>query len=281
VFFDCAAVETLVFGLLKYVLPFKRCRLVRADLILRVPRTRLQRLAARLKRLALRRVRLFILYHRDCSGYVECYGIKAEKVVYVPFKVNGLELVKEQTPINGQYVFSGGVSLRDWKTLMQAVRELDIEVVIVRPSAGSATELCGVEAIPENVRVVHDDGSISSWIRYIAEAKFVVLPIAADSIAASGISTYLLAMALKKCVVITEGPATKGILLNHQNSVIVPASDPDALRGAIQRVDSDLLFRERLAEAGYRYAMSVGDTSRLYRDFTSCIRTVAGAAEEG
>jgi hypothetical protein len=91
------------------------------------------------------------------------------------------------------------------------------------------------ETIPDNVKIVHDDGSLLSWVRHMAESKFVVLPISPDSIAASGISTYLMAMALKKCVIITEGPATKGLLLNHQNSVIVPPRDPDALRRLFSR----------------------------------------------
>ena len=281
VFFDCASVETLLFALLKYLLPFNRCKLVTADLVLRMPKTRMQRVAARLKRLALGRVQLFILYHRDCNGYAEYYGINPERVIYVPFKVNALELVKAQIPANGLYIFSGGVSLRDWHTLAQAVRGLDVKVVIVTPIKLTETDLSSGERTSSNITIEHDDGSISSWIQYIAESKFVVLPISADSIAASGISTYLLAMALRKCVIITEGPATKGILLNHENCVIVPPCDPDALRMAIQLVDTHDEFRERLAEAGYRYAMSLGDTNRLYRDFTSCILTVADAAEEG
>jgi glycosyltransferase involved in cell wall biosynthesis len=274
IFLNCAAFETLVLGLLKYFLPFNQSKIVTADLILRVPKTKWQWFLVFVKRLALKRIRLFILYHRDFSGYSKFYGIDRERVVYVPFKVNALELVGKQTPIEDEYIFSGGVSLRDWKTLALAMQGLDIPLVILSQNVEIDRKLPLEKMIQDNMRVVHDDGSGESWIRYIAEAKFVVLPISSDSIAASGISTYLVAMALKKCVIISEGPATQGIL-NRQNSVIVPPSDPDALRQAIQCVNANREFRQQVAEAGYRYAMSLGDTTRLYGDFISYILKVA------
>src|SRR5262249_34540255 len=57
VFLDCAAAETIVLGLFKCLLPFNHSKLVTADLILRVPKTRSQRLSLFIKRIALRRVR--------------------------------------------------------------------------------------------------------------------------------------------------------------------------------------------------------------------------------
>ena len=120
------------------------------------------------------------------------------------------------------------------------------------------------------VSIIHDDGTAKSWIGHIARSKFVVLPISANSIAPSGISTYLSAMALGKCVIITRSPATEGIL-DESNCVIVPPADPVALRNAIQKVDSDARLRSRIAQAGYRYAMGLGDTRRLHWDFVEYI----------
>ncbi len=270
IFLNCAHMETLMLGFLKYFLPFNRSQIVTADLILRIPTTWRQRWLVFVKRLALKRVRVFILYHRDFSGYSQLYGIDKDRVMYVPFKINALELIKKQTPVEGEYIFSGGVSLRDWNTLLLAVQGLEIPLIILTPSAEKDTARVFTKEVHDKVCIVHDDGSLVSWIRYMAGCKFVVLPISSDSIAASGISTYLMAMALKKCVVITEGPATKGIL-NRANSMIVPPGDPVALRKAIQRVSTNPQLRQELAEAGYEYAMSLGDTTRLYGDFISSI----------
>jgi hypothetical protein len=274
VFFNCATFDTIVTSTLLSLLPFNRCRIVTADLILRAPKTLWQTIAAFLKRLALKRVGLFMLYHKEFSGYSRFYGIDGTRVAYVPFKVNGLELIRQLKPSEGKYIFSGGASLRDWKILAEATEGLDIPLVIVAAKDSTASE----KIFGGRATLIRDDGSLESWLRYMAESKFVVLPIVPDSIAASGISTYLSAMALRKCIIITEGPATRGILTDSI-SVIVPPNDPNALKEAIVRVDRDREFRERIAEAGYQYALSCGDTVRLHRDFVEQILWVARGQE--
>ncbi len=272
IFLDCAAGDTIIFCLALRMLPFKRSKLIVADLVLRAPTASRYRLAARVKRWLLRRVDLFILYHRHFDGYTRWYGIEAARVAYLPFKVNSLDLIESLEPTEGDYIFSTGLSLRDWTTLARAMRGIDVPLVICIPSdnfirrEGLATDLPRPEDFGRNLRIVRDDGTPDSWLRLMAGAKFVVLPIAASSIAASGISTYLCAMALRKCVIITEGPATLGIL-DASNSVVVPASDAVALREAIRKVDGDTAFRNRIAERGRAYARNCGDTNRLYRDF--------------
>lgn len=276
IFLNCDVTQTLLLSLLLTILPFNRCKLISADLVLRVPKTRGQAIRTFIKRLLLKRVDLFILFHKEFSAYTKWFGINPERVVYVPFKVNSLDLIRQQPTREGEYIFTGGVSLRDWETLAAAMRGLEIPLWIVTKDA-EAHRLR--QLFPSHVRWVQDDGSTESWIQLMAGAKFVVLPIAPESAAASGISTYLSAMALRKCVIISDGPATRGILLDGQHALVVPPRDPEALRAAIRRVDQDEQLRRRLAEAGYAYAMSCGDTTRLYRDFIECIcRAVRGPA---
>jgi glycosyltransferase involved in cell wall biosynthesis len=270
IFLNCAGKETLVLCALLFLLPFNRAKVITADLILRVPTTRWQRFRASVTRMLLRKIRLFIFYHRDFTGYERYFGVDSQRAAYVPFKVNSLDIILRKQPSEGDYLFTGGTSLRDWDTLMEAVKGVSVPVVIL--SADDAlSRLCRAA---ENLTVIRDDGSTESWIRHIAASKFVVLPISSKSIAASGISTYLCAMALRKCVIITEGPATKDIL-NETNAVLVPPEDPKALRQAIEKVNENTPFRRRVAEAGYQYALSCGDTSRLHRDFISWIHRTA------
>lgn len=277
IFLNCATPETVILGILKRCLPFSRSKIAAADLILRVPEGRWERIKAALKCFAFHRVDRFILFHKDTSGYGTFYGIHEHKVVYVPFKINALASVTREAQVEGDYIFSGGTSLRDWKTLLSAMNGLAISLMLLSrdKELEHPDTLIADIGFPEwcrrRLRVIRDDGSQASWIRHIAHAKFVVLSICSQSIAASGISTYLVAMALKKCVIITDGPATRGIL-NEHNSVTVPPGDPQALRRAIVHVNSDPAFRRRIAEAGYEYATSNGDEARLYGDFLRCIR---------
>jgi len=233
-----------------------------------------------LKRLILKKVQLFVLYHRDIDDYNRFFGINKDRTIYIPFKVNSLNLIQNLKPVEGEYIFSTGISLRDWKTLALAMNKLNIPLIISIPNdeylqrSGVATSLPCTRDFDCDLKILRDDGSPESWLRLIAGSKFVVLPISSESINASGISTYLIAMALRKCVVITEGPTTRGIL-NESNSVIVPPRDPQLLREAIELVNMSTELRVRLADAGYRYAMCCGDTSRLHRDFIYCIQNVA------
>jgi len=43
---------------------------------------------------AMKQPTLFIEYFRCTEGYTQHYGIPAEKFSYVPFKVNGLEMIQ-------------------------------------------------------------------------------------------------------------------------------------------------------------------------------------------
>jgi hypothetical protein len=70
-------------------------------------------------------------------------------------------------------------------------------------------------------------------------------------------------MALKKCVIISSGPTTDGIL-TEDIAVMVPPEDPKALRYAIEKVFNDETYRKRIAENGYNYAVSLGDEKRLH-----------------
>jgi glycosyltransferase involved in cell wall biosynthesis len=280
IFLNCASFETMFICSILSLLPFNRCKIICADLILRLPLTVYQTMLASIKRLVLKRVNLFILFHKDFSDYTNIYGIDTDRVQYMPFKVNSLDLIQRISPVEGEYIFSGGVSLRDWKTLELAMKGLDTPLIISIPNdeylsrTKEETSLPHYDKFDCQLEIVRDDGSQESWLRLIAGSKFVILPILQKSINASGISMCLIAMALRKCVIITEGPSTRGIL-DESNSIVVPPGDPESLRKAIERANTDRGLRSRLAEAGYRYALSCGDTSRLHRDFLACILHVA------
>jgi glycosyltransferase involved in cell wall biosynthesis len=80
----------------------------------------------------------------------------------------------------------------------------------------------------------------------MASARLVVLPIT-PQIRGAGISVYVQAMALRKCVIISAGPAAEDVLTSGQ-AIIVPPSDPAALRQAIERAFTDPAYRSFRAQ---------------------------------
>lgn len=276
VVFNVETAELFAFCALARVLGRGRCRIVAVDLILEPPSGWRGALRVAVKRWLLRTVDLFVWYYPRTEAVRRIYGIPAERVVYVPFKVNSLDRVLGMTPADEGFVLACGRSKRDYRTFCAAMRELDVPGVILA-HVGRETEAHGadidLDAVPPNVRIVSDDGSADSWLDWMARATLVVLPILPGTLAPSGIGAYLGAMALGKCVVITESPATMDILSAEQ-AVIVPPRDAPALRAAIARALGDAPFRSRIAAAGKAYAMSLGDESRLAADIAVAVGRV-------
>lgn len=263
---NCPPADIYLLAILKFLMPFNRCKLVSVDCVLSVPDGIQGRLKAALKSVAFKKVSMFVEYFRDTSGYTKYYRIHPDKFRYVPFKINQYNLVVNTCTDDQGYIFSGGVTRRDYVTLIEAMRGLNYPVKIVTGNDLELLKNCSslnLDDIPTNIEVIRHDGNQESFNQYIAGSRLVVLPIKAKNISASGLSVYLQAMALRKCVIISAGPSVDGILSDDM-AIMVPPERPDFLRDAIRKVFEDQEYRRRFEQNGYRYAMSLRDENRLY-----------------
>lgn len=249
------------------------------DLVLPTPTTAAQRIRAVIKGLLLRAARIHICVHKDTSGYEKHYGLQRKKIVYVPFKSNCYEIRHDLVTTEGDYVLSCGASYRDYDTLLAALRGTNVPAKIVLPSV----EMCrfhntksSLANPPPNVEVVrHDPRDRDLWYRYLANARLVVVPIDANAIQSAGISVYLEAMSLGKAVIISDSPATRGILTGDM-ACIVPPGDPDSLKRCILTLYGEEAARRSYAESGRRYAESLGGVLRLGFDLGDTISRAIG-----
>lgn len=259
--------------LLKTLLPFTRFKLVSVDLLLSKPQNLQENAISLVKKILLKNVDYFFLYMKDVAGYIYYFGIDPEKIYYVPFKINGYPKILECEISEGEYIFTGGATKRDYECFFKAVNGLPYRCVLLVPPKKQAT-LHGTEInyrkVPKNVEIVHNDFDEKLWVRYIANSKFVVLPIITDTISSTGISTYLLAMGLKKCVIISEGPATRQ-LIPANAAIIVPPGDEKALQKEIIRIFNDNKLRNDIAFHGNEYALSLKGHDRLVKDILTFI----------
>lgn len=262
--------------LFAHLVPVRRPKLVSVDLLLTAPKGFRQKLFARFRRWLLKEVDLFVHYFKDLEGYGRYFGITESRSTYVPFKVNQLEKLpaEESLTSDGDYVLTSGRSQRDFATFTQAMRQTGLPGVLLYHDPTMMTEhgtwLTQLD-LPENVRPVEDDGTFESFVQQLRGAKVVVIPLQPDCIRAIGISMYLVAMALKKCVVITDGPATRGIITDQ--AIVVPPADSSALGDAIQLAWDDAQLRDMVATAARQYAVSLGGEERLYRDLIAACRS--------
>jgi glycosyltransferase involved in cell wall biosynthesis len=175
----------------------------------------------------------------------------------------------------GAYVFTGGRSRRDYETFCRALAGLPYRGRILTPEAAEnaehGTQLAGIEP-PPNVEIVHDDGSNASWLEHLAGARLVVFCIGPETMSPSGVSAYLQAQALGKCVIVSECPSTRGILEHENQAILVPMRDPDRLRDAIRRAWEGDAYRRAVAERGRQYALGLGGEAELHQNVARAVR---------
>lgn len=139
------------------------------------------------------------------------------------------------------------VLLRAFEKLTKTDREIDLWLVGDGPLRGELERLARELGLGERVRFLgaRDRESVR---RYLRDCLLFVLPSRAEPF---GIA-ILEALASRKAVVGTAVGGIPEIIQDGVTGVLVPPDDPEALCNAAQELLRNDVFRERLAEAGYR-----------------------------
>jgi hypothetical protein len=132
--------------------------------------------------------------------------------------------------------------------------------------------------LPPNVELVVDNGDkLEDFLDFISKARLVVVPRLKNDIAPTGISTYLVAMGLNKCVIISEGPGASDVLTDE--AVIVPAEDAGPLAEQIKLLWGNATLRTSVASRGKKYAAMASGKDRLHRDILrASVQSLNGAS---
>ena len=268
-------------ALLKMLFPNRRRKLVVVDMILSVPSTWKDWIVVSVRRKLFAKVDLFISYARNTRGIEEIYRLPASRFLYVPFKVNDLDLVTSLETGDDGYIVVGGQTRRDFDTFRRAIEGLSVPVRIVAPAQSTLSQHGSVlsdEDWPEHVTFVRNAQTPETFLPQLARARVVVLPILEKNITPSGIGVCLVAMALGKCVVVSSGPVADG-LVDSGEAIVVPAGDWAALRSAIMDACTNSELRTATAKKGFAYAMALGDEKRLHQDVFEAIVELCGAGD--
>ncbi|MFC3093375.1 glycosyltransferase [Alteromonas sediminis] len=254
--------------LLKALTLGKKAKIIAVDMVLRLPSTPQSKCLAWCRKALWKQVNHFIHYFKDVRGYTKHFGIDANRSHYVPFKSNiymeASVCAPEEIPA-GHYIFSAGRSLRDYTTLIEAARITGLPTAILCTSEsdwdahGTKVDLSD---LPDNVRIISDNGSKTGWIDGLKNARIVAIPTLPNSICASGIGTYLDAMALGKPVIITKGPGANDVLNEELVCFVQPASAKD-MANAMQSLWHNNEKARSLSKKGRNYALSLGDHHAL------------------
>jgi glycosyltransferase involved in cell wall biosynthesis len=160
-------------------------------------------------------------------------------------------------PVLGEYIFAGGDEDRDYRTLIEAMRDTPYRVII----AALRRDHFGGVNIPPNVEiktVPHDE-----FVKLIGGAGLVVVPLRANTIRFAGQQTYLNAMLLKKPVIVADDGAGEYIE-NGRTGIIVAPGDAQELATAIGGVMSNSVKAFKMGQLAHEAAQNF--TAKRYFD---------------
>jgi len=131
-------------------------------------------------------------------------------------------------------ICSAGLELRDYPSLIEAVRGLDVEVRLAAASPWSKRKNETADrSLPPNVSA---RGYSYRELRDLyASSQLVVVPLYENDFQA-GVTTMLEGMAMGKAVIVSRASGQTDVVEHNVNGLYVPPGDPVALRGAIVRL---------------------------------------------
>lgn len=219
--------EDAIFALFQTILPGKKIIHIMTCCLWKRERNEFIKIFKKfLIRLMVKSVSLFVVWSQDeIENYHKEFGIPKDKLKFIPHHST---LKNYNFKIyDGNYIFAGGNSSRDYITLIKAVENFSIKTVI------ALTDYSLIEGIniPDNVEIV--SLSKEEFRQYMAGSKMVVVPLKNNLLQSAGQQTYLNAMSMKKPVIVSKAPGVKDYINNYETGIIVEPENPEALRKAI------------------------------------------------
>ena len=197
---------------------------------------------------------------------IDTLGYRPDQVVLTTFMVDTefwrpdtLEVAHRPRPM----ICAVGQELRDYPTLVEAVRGLDIDVVIAAESPWSRrTDSSAGLDLPANVEA--RGFNLFDLRQLYAEASFVVVPLQETDFQA-GITTILEAMSMGKAVICTRTTGQIDTIVDGETGLYVPPGDEIALRAAIEELLADADAAARIGAAGQRWVRDHADIESYAR----------------
>jgi len=178
---------------------------------------------------------------------------------------------------DGDYLLAVGRENRDYETLIEAARLVNLPLTIVVSSLWSSHGLSlGAGSLPAHVTVRSEFVSYAELRALYAHARLVVVPLRPASYAA-GVNGVLEAMAMGRASVVTQSPGLGEYLQDGVTNLVVPPHDPAALADAVTRLWNDAPLRRTLGQAACARVQAEMGMDAYARRVAQIVRSVMPA----
>lgn len=216
----------------------------------------------------------YIVYCSYQARYVrDRLAVPADRVVHVPFMVDTEFFDPADVRVQRRrMICSAGLERRDYATLIEAVRDLDLEVVITASSLWSKRRSSTADReLPPNVRVGRL--TMRELRDTYAAAAVIVVPLVEVDFQA-GITAILEGMSMARAVICSRVAGQTDTIVDGVTGLYVPPGDVDAMRQAIDRLLSDPDEADRLGRNARDWVVEHADID-VYADVISRILSEA------
>lgn len=203
-------------------------------------------------------------------------AIPAAKLHLIPFHADAqfYRPLASASDAPARMICSAGLEWRDYPTLIEAVKDLDVEVRLAAASPWSKhrneTE---TQALPPNVSARRYE--YHALRQLYADSRFIVVPLYENDFQA-GITTILEGMAMGKAIITTRTTGQIDTIRHEENGLYVAAGDVSGWRAAITRLLDNPDEAERMgrqARADIENSMSLEHWVTRITDVTHGLHT--------
>jgi glycosyltransferase involved in cell wall biosynthesis len=222
----------------------------------------------------------FITYSRWQQKFIEeRWKLSRDRVLWTPFMVDQLFFSPDRVVPDRKHsqICAVGMERRDYETLMRAVEDLDVEVVIAAASPwAKRAEGVSVQSIPKNVMV-------RKFTQYelrqlYADSCFMVMPLENAKFQA-GVTALLECLAMGKPVICSRTLGQIDVVVDDENGKYVTPGDASALRAEIQRLLACPEEAARLGANGRKLIESQMNIDHYGRRMAGFLQEAIGGAE--
>jgi glycosyltransferase involved in cell wall biosynthesis len=229
----------------------------------------------------------FITYSRWQQRFIEDrWKLGRNRVLWTPFMVDHEFFAPKRVTPNSSarpQVCAVGLERRDYETLLQAVKDIDVHLVIAAASPWSKREEgVATRTIPSNV-------TVRKFTQYelrqlYADSSFMIMSLENVNFQA-GVTAILECLAMGKAVICSRVPGQTDVVVEGENGRYVPAGDQSTLATEIRRLLSRPDETVRLGANGRKLVerqMNLDIYVRRLTDFLhEVIKTEGGPRDAG
>jgi glycosyltransferase involved in cell wall biosynthesis len=207
--------------------------------------------------------------------------VPSDKVIVLPYQVDCRFFTAPARSDSGEdsrYVMAVGLDSRDYATLFEAVRGLDVDVKIIAGSMWAGSTFSADGNLPPNVTVIAGDQGRLSYAQLrtlYAEAALAVTPLA-ESPFQKGLTAIQEAMAMGLPVIVTRTTGQSDVVIDRRK-VLRSNAELETKGGFAQLFAPD---RADLQESNGFY-VGVGDVAALRNAIVYLLREREVASELG